>query len=82
MPRKPSEASEFQAKIALDQEMMRGKIPSPLLRQMGARPGDYIIFRLVSSGEALMRVSRTKGTSKHAKTGRARGSKRSLTTKR
>jgi hypothetical protein len=50
MSRKPSDASEFQAKIALDQEMVRGKIPSPLLRQMGARPGDYMTFRLVREG--------------------------------
>jgi hypothetical protein len=58
MPRKPSDATEFQARVALDNEMVRGKIPSPLLRQMGARPGDYMTFRLCPTGEALMRVSR------------------------
>jgi len=67
MPRKPSEASEFQARIALDNEMVRGKIPSPLLRQMGARPGDYMTFRLVGTGEAAMRLSRSKGSKKAAK---------------
>jgi len=82
MPRKPSDASEFQAKIALDQEMVRGKIPSPLLRQMGARPGDYMTFRLAETGEAIMRLSRSRGTGKSAKVGRSITSKRRSTAKR
>jgi len=75
MPRKPSDANEFQAKISLDNEMVRGKIPSPLLRQMGARPGDYMTFRLASPGEAVMRLSRSKGSGKSAKAHRGRTSK-------
>jgi hypothetical protein len=81
MPRKPSDASEFKAKIALDQEIVRGKIPSPLLRQMGARPGDYMTFRLSTSGEVIMSLSRSRGTRKSAKTDRGRTSKRRSTTK-
>jgi uncharacterized protein (DUF2249 family) len=81
MPRRPSEASEFQAKIALDQEIVRGKIPSPLLRQMGARPGDYTTFSLAETGEAIMRLSRSRRASKSAKAGRGRASKRRLAAK-
>jgi hypothetical protein len=77
MPRKPSDATEFQARVALDNEMVRGKIPSPLLRQMGARPGDYMTFRLSPTGEAVMRVSRGRGGGKFKKGGRGRASKRS-----
>jgi uncharacterized protein (DUF2249 family) len=69
MARKPNEASEFQAKIALDQEIVRGKIPSPLLRQMGARPGDYMTFRLAETGQAIMRLSRSRGARKTGKRG-------------
>jgi uncharacterized protein (DUF2249 family) len=78
MARRPSEASQFQAKVALDQEIVRGKIPSPLLRQMGARPGDYMIFSLAETGEAIMRLSRSRGASK---TGR-RGTQKTAVSKR
>jgi hypothetical protein len=76
MARRPSDATEFQAKIADDTGIVRGKIPSPLLRQMGARPGDYINFRLDTSGEAVMRLSRSRGAGKSAKRGRRKASKR------
>ena len=67
MPRKASEATEFQAKIADYQGVVRGKIPSSLVRAMGARPGDYMNFRLTRSGEAIMRVSRSRGAGKAAR---------------
>ena len=63
--RKRDEA-EDQAKVINDGGLTRGKVPSPLLRAMGARPGDYMIFRLTDSGEALMHVSRSKGAGRSA----------------
>lgn len=63
---KRSEA-EYRAKVIEDNGLTRGRVPSPLLRVMGARPGDYMVFRLTSSGEAVMRVARSKGAGKRAK---------------
>ena len=51
--------SEYQAKVTVDTGMARARVPTPLLSRMGARPGNYIIFRLVSTGEAIMRLSRS-----------------------
>ena len=82
MPRKPSDATKFQARISLDNEMVRGKIPSPLLRQMGARPGNYMIFSLSSTGEATMRLSRSRGAGKSSKAHRSNVSKRKGAAKR
>lgn len=74
---KKRDEAEYQAKVTDDGGLTRGKVPSPLLRAMGARPGDYMIFRLTSSGEAVMRVARSKGAGKRAKAVRGRASKRS-----
>lgn len=60
------ETSEFYAKIADDNGIVRGKIPSPLVRILGARPGDYMVFRPTGTGTALMSVSRAKGAKKSA----------------
>lgn len=73
--RKRDEA-EYQAKVIDDGGLTRGKVPSPLLRAMGARPGDYMIFRLADSGEALMRVARSKGARRSAQANRGRASQR------
>lgn len=71
---KKRDEAEYQAKVTDDGGLTRGKVPSPLLREMGARPGDYMIFRLSDSGKATMRVLRSKGAgrSTKAKPGRAR----------
>jgi hypothetical protein len=69
MARRPSVENQFRARISLDQEIVRGKIPSPLLRQMGARPDDYMTFQLATSGEAVMRLSRSRGGRKPGKRG-------------
>lgn len=55
---------EYIARIQDDSGTVRGKIPSPLVREMGARPGDYMIFRMDDSGNVTVRISRTKGRSK------------------
>ena len=69
------EAADYRARIADDSGVVRGKIPSPLVREMGARPGDYMIFSLDSSGKCAVRVARSKGGAKKSgrggkKTGR------------
>jgi hypothetical protein len=51
---------EYKAKVTVDTGMARGRVPTPLLKQIGARPGDYLIFRLVSAGEVVMRLSRSR----------------------
>jgi hypothetical protein len=62
------ETGQYQAKVANDNGIVRGKIPSPLLRVMGARPGNYVVFNW--DGEnATMRVVRSKGTGKLARSG-------------
>jgi hypothetical protein len=76
MPRTPSDATEFQAKVTDDNGMTRGKIPSPLLRKMGARPGDYMKFRLATSGDAIMRLSPTKGAGRAVRRGGPKTTKR------
>ncbi len=53
-----SPKTEYQAKVTRDTGLARGRVPAPLLRVMGARPGDYLIFRLAGRGQASVRVSR------------------------
>jgi selenophosphate synthetase-related protein len=70
------EAADYRARIADDSGVVRGKIPSPLVREMGARPGDYMIFSLDSSGKCSVRVSRSKGKAKQEERApRRRGSR-------
>jgi hypothetical protein len=67
------EPVDYRARIADDSGVVRGKIPSPLVREMGARPGDYMVFSLDSSGKVTVRVSRSKGGAKKS----GRGGKKS-----
>lgn len=59
--------TEYRAKVIADTGVTRGRVPSPLLRELGARPGDYLIFRLSKRGEAIMRISRSKRANRPAK---------------
>lgn len=54
-------ANEYQAKVTNDAGILRGKIPSPLVRELGARAGDYIVFRRDDSGRVTISLSRTRG---------------------
>jgi hypothetical protein len=54
-----SQRTEYRAKVSTDTGMARGRVPTPLLKHIGARPGDYLTFRLVSTGEVVMRLSRS-----------------------
>lgn len=60
------EAVDYRARIADDSGVVRGKIPSPLVREMGARPGDYMVFSRDSSGKVTVTLSRSKGGTKKA----------------
>ncbi|MGA9995083.1 MAG: hypothetical protein WBP93_06705, partial [Pyrinomonadaceae bacterium] len=60
---------EYQAKVIDDNGLTRGKVPAPLLRLLGARAGDYMIFRQTGSGKVEMRLSRSKKSAK-GRTGR------------
>lgn len=55
---------EYTARIQDDGGTVRGKIPSPLVREMGARPGDYMIFRMDETGNVTVSLSRTRGRTK------------------
>ena len=58
------EKGEYTARIQDDSGTVRGKIPSPLVREMGARPGDYMVFRMDPSGNVTVSLSRGRGRSK------------------
>lgn len=51
---------KYLAKVIDDKGLTRGRIPTPVLNLMGARPGDSVIFRLPRPGEATMSVSRAR----------------------
>ncbi len=50
---------EYRAKITNDSGLIRGRVPCPLLSEINARPGDYLIFRLDDSGKVIVTLSRT-----------------------
>lgn len=58
------EPAEYRAKLADDGGVIRGKIPSPLVKGLGGRPGDYIVFRSDGSGKVSVSLSRAKGGAK------------------
>ncbi len=51
---------EYRAKITNDRGLTRGRVPCPLLNEINAHPGDYLIFRLNASGQVIVRLSRTR----------------------
>lgn len=60
------EAAEYRAKVTNDAGICRAKIPSPLIRELGGRPGDYMVFNYDGASKVAMSVSRTKGSGKAA----------------
>ncbi len=54
MARTAASADVYYAKITNDNGTVRGKIPSPLVRDMKARPGDRMVFRMDEAGNAIM----------------------------
>jgi hypothetical protein len=51
---------EYRAKITDDGGLTRGRVPCPLLQQMGARAGDHLVFRLDESGRVAVRLERVR----------------------
>jgi hypothetical protein len=49
---------EYRAKVTADNGLVRGRVPCPLLNDMGARAGDYLTFRLEESNKVVMTLSR------------------------
>jgi hypothetical protein len=41
---------EYHAKLLEDNGVVRGRIPAPLIRDLGGRAGDYLIFKTDGSG--------------------------------
>lgn len=58
------ELTEYRAKVTNDAGIFRGKIPSPPIRELGGRPGDYMVFHYDGAGKVAMSVSRSKGVGK------------------
>lgn len=52
------ESNEYQARVTDDAGILRGKIPSPLVRELGARAGDYIVFRRDNAGRVTVSLAR------------------------
>lgn len=47
---------QYQAKITDDNGITRAKVPAPLLRDLGAKPGQYVVFRKTGSGSYRVRA--------------------------
>jgi hypothetical protein len=70
------EPAEYQAKVTNDSGILRGKIPSPLVRELGAREGDYIVYRSDGAGHVTVSVSRSRGGGKKGGKGSKGGAKK------
>lgn len=68
------EANEYQARVTNDAGILRGKIPSPLVRELGARAGDYIVFRKDNAGRVTVSLSRSRGAAAKGTGGAAKKS--------
>ena len=51
---------EYQSKVTLDNGLVRGRVPSPVLQAMNARQGDRLTFRRVDSQSVTMSLERPK----------------------
>lgn len=59
----------YKAKLTSDTGVIRGKIPSPLVKELGGRPGDYLVFNS-SGGKVTVSLSRSRNTSKKGAKGK------------
>ena len=62
------ESAEYQAKLLEDNGVIRGRIPAPLIRDLGGRPGDFLVFKTDGSGSVQLSIQRARGGSKAGKT--------------
>ena len=61
-----SESREYRAMISDEGGVVRGRIPSTLVRDMGARAGDYMVFRTDAAGNVSLNLSRGRKGAKAA----------------
>jgi hypothetical protein len=59
-----NEPREYRAMISDEGTVVRGRIPSTLVRDLGARPGDYFIFRSDGAGNVSLSLSRGRTSGK------------------
>jgi hypothetical protein len=65
------ESYEYQAKLLEDNGVVRGRIPAPLIRDLGGKPGDYLIFRTDGTGSVKITLGKARRPAKTIKaTGR------------
>ena len=69
------ESNEYQARVTNDAGILRGKIPSPLVRELGARAGDYIVFRRDKAGRITVSLSRSRGVAAKGRATKKSGKK-------
>ena len=72
------EPREYRAMVSDEGGVVRGRIPSTLVRDMGANAGDYLVFRSDGAGNVSVRLSRASAASKRARSakGRAKAARR------
>ena len=66
---------EYRARVTDDNGLTRGRVPCPLLSEMGARAGDYLTFRLDESNKVVMTLSRSKQKAGKKSDGRSKAAK-------
>ncbi|HKQ53105.1 MAG TPA: hypothetical protein VJT74_12090 [Pyrinomonadaceae bacterium] len=67
---------EYRARVTDDNGLVRGRVPCPLLTDMGARAGDYLTFRLEEPNKVVMTLSRLrKSRGKKKSVGKGTGGK-------
>ncbi len=75
-----SESREYRAMISDEGGVVRGRIPSTLVRDMGARAGDYMVFRRDDAGNVSLNLSRarkgSKGAGRRGRGGAAKATRR------
>jgi hypothetical protein len=52
--------AEYQSKVTLDNGLVRGRVPSPLLQGLSAKRGDRLTFRRVDLETVTMSLTRAK----------------------
>lgn len=57
--------AEFRALLSEDANVTRGRIPAPLVKLLGGKAGDYMVFKY-ESGKCSVSISRAKAAKKAA----------------
>ncbi len=65
------EPREYRAMVSDEGGVVRGRIPSTLVRDMGANAGDYMVFRSDGAGHVSVKLSRGRAAAKRAKGAKA-----------